>query len=516
MSDEQSRARGASFLDARARAQAGDDCVWPPPQPIASRLQPRPYPFDALPTIVREAVGEVYRFVKAPLPLVAASALGAISTVVQSLVDVQRTDKLRGPTSLYLLTIADSGERKSTCDGFFTCAIRDWQEEQDVTAKSSMAEYKAAMVVWEAKKNGLLAKIAEMTKANKPTDELDQSLKFLYEEEPTSPRLPRLLLGDETPENLGYNLAKRWPAGAMITSEAGLILGAHGMGKDTRMIYLSLLNMLWDGGTHAVGRKSSDSYVVRGARLTLCLQVQEATLREFSDKSGGLARGTGFFARFLLSRPASTQGQRPYSDPPTNWPYLARFNRRIAELLRVPAPMGADGALSPRLMVLSQEAKEAWILLHDAIERELGENGDYREVGDVASKIADNAARLAALFQVMERGLGDVVELDMFAAATSVVFWHLHEARLYFGEMQQSREYVDAARLDGWLIRRCQLKKTHIISTREVLQFSPVRDRERLHAALSVLDEHDRMRLWIDGRKRLIRVNPALLGGAEG
>jgi hypothetical protein len=34
--------------------------------------------------------------------------------------DVMRAEKLTGPTGLYLLTIADSGERKSTCDGYFT------------------------------------------------------------------------------------------------------------------------------------------------------------------------------------------------------------------------------------------------------------------------------------------------------------------------------------------------------------------------------------------------------------
>ena len=37
------------------------------------------------------------------------------------------------------------------------------------------------------------------------------------------------------------------------------------MGRESIMRMLSLLNVLWDGGTHSVGRKTSESYIVRGA-----------------------------------------------------------------------------------------------------------------------------------------------------------------------------------------------------------------------------------------------------------
>jgi putative DNA primase/helicase len=74
-------------------------------------------------------VEEVASFVKAPLPLVASSALAALSLAAQAHIDIKRAEKLHGPVSLDLLTIADSGERKSTCDGFFSSAIRQYQQE---------------------------------------------------------------------------------------------------------------------------------------------------------------------------------------------------------------------------------------------------------------------------------------------------------------------------------------------------------------------------------------------------
>ena len=48
---------------------------------------------------------------------------------------------------------------------------------------------------------------------------------------------------------------------------------------------LGLFNILWDGGSHYVGRRTSESYTVKGARLTIALQIQQPTLR-------GLMRGT--------------------------------------------------------------------------------------------------------------------------------------------------------------------------------------------------------------------------------
>src|SRR5262249_49865174 len=158
----------------------------------------------------------------------------------------------------------------------------------------------------------------------------------------------------------------------------------------------------------------------------LSLQVQEPTLRSFIEKSRELARGTGFLARFLISWPESTQGTRFYTNPPASWPALEAFNRRILEILDSPAPIGDDGALSPILLQLAPEAKTAWITFHDAIEAELVDGGELRDVRDVASKSADNLARLAALFQMFEHGIGAAVGVEAVENASRIVAWHLN------------------------------------------------------------------------------------------
>lgn len=483
---------------------------WPEPLPMAASYAPEPYPLDALPDTIRAAVEEVARFVKAPMAMVASCALGALSLASQAHIDAKRAEKLSGPASLFLLSIADSGERKSTCDGFFTAAIRDYEAAQAEAAKPAIKEYRAAAAAWEAECDGILAAVRDASKRGKPSDNLRADLARLQQEKPEPPRVPRLMYADATPEALAHSLAKQWPSGGVVSAEAGIVFGSHGMGKDSVMRNLATLNQLWDGASLTVDRRASESFTARGARLTMALQVQEPTLREFFTRSGALARGTGFLARFLVSWPQSTQGQRPFSEAPANWPRLAAFNRRLAEILNQPAPIDDDGALTPVMLPLAHDAKAAWVAYHDAVESELASGGEFHDVRDVASKSADNAVRLAALFQLFEHGAG-AIGLDCFERASIIAAWHLSEARRFFGELAQPPELVDAARLDAWLIEYCQRERAATINKRHLRQYGPVRDGARLNAAIEELVDLGRLRIQKDAKRIDLVVNPALV-----
>lgn len=243
------------------------------------------------------------------------------------------------------------------------------------------------------------------------------------------------------------------------------------------------------------------------------LQVQSATLREFFAKSGSLARGSGFMARFLIAWPESTQGTRSFSEAPANWPHLAAFNRRLTEILNQPAPIHDDGALEPAMLGLSPQAKALWVEFHDTIEVELSSGGELFDVRDCASKTADNAARLAALFHVFA-GTGGAVSVEAFESASRVVAWHLSESRRFFGELALPTELADAARLDGWIIDYCERGGKDQLSTRDAQRMGPVRSKEKLALALQELVELDRVRVTTEGRRKTVTVNPSLLGGA--
>jgi len=487
---------------------------WPDPQPLTARIPSEPYPIDALPSGIREAVLEINGFVQAPFPLVVSSALGALSLAAQARADVRRADRLQGPAGLFMLTIADSGERKTTCDRHFTEAIRTYEAEQADFAKPELQRHAAAFAAWNAEREGIVSAIKDAGKKRKPADKLSADLAELETEKPEPPRVPRLIYGDATPEALTWGLAKHWPSAGIVSSEAAAIFGSHGMGRESIMRNLGILNQLWDGTPQSFDRRTSESYTVRSARLTVALQVQEATLREFFGRSGALARGSGFLARFLIAWPESTQGQRMFTEAPASWPALASFNRRIGAILAEAPSMDDDGGLTPPVVGFTPEARRDWKEFHDAVESELRGGGELHDVRDVASKAADNAARLAALFHAFATG-GGAIEADTFAGAARIVAWHLNEARRFFGELALPAELADAARLDAWLIGQCRRDGVQEILRREAQRCGPIRDADRLSAALRVLAELDRAREAIEGKRRPILVNPALLTGAE-
>jgi putative DNA primase/helicase len=136
--------------------------------------------------------------------------------------------------------------------------------------------------------------------------------------------------------------------------------------------------------------------------------------------------------------------------------------------------------------------------------------GELYDVRDVASKSADNAARLAALFHLFA-GVGGAISADAFESASRIAAWHLHEARRFFGELALPLELADAARLDSWLIAHCQRNQTQRVFTREAQRLGPVRDKDKLAAALRELDELDRIKVIQEGRRKVIKINPALV-----
>jgi len=179
-------------------------------------------------------------------------------------------------------------------------------------------------------------------------------------------------------------------------------------------------------------------------------------------------------------------------------------------------PMDVGGALSPTMISLAPDTKAEWKRYHDAIECELRPGGELYDVQDVASKTADNATRIATLFQIFEHGLCRFIGLEAFEGASRIAAWHLNESRRFFGDLALPEEQANAARLDQWLIGHCWREKSLVLPRREIQRhITPVRlrQKETLNKALAELEEADRVWMVVNGRRKDIHVNPALLNG---
>lgn len=479
---------------------------WPEPEPITKEDGPRPYPIDAIPDGIRQAVQEVLAFSQSPPALAACSALSALSLAGQGLADVRRAEGLTGPVSLFFLTLNDSGERKSSVDGLFTESIRERELRQAEAAKPELARYRADHAAWEAERSGLLAKIK-----SKPNQMLRDQLREHEQSMPEAPRYPQMIHQDSTPEALAWSLANRWPSGGVMSNEAACIFGGHGMGRDSVMRNLALLNIIWDGASLRIDRRTAGCFTVQGARLTMGLATQPATIREFFEASKGLARGSGFLARFLICHPETTQGTRFWKDAPASWPCLTKFQNRLIELLeQTPNPDG-DRGLEPPMMDFSTDGRAAWIGIYNMIEADLAPDGDLETLRDFASKAADNIARLAALFAIYDAQTD--IGAENVQRSFKIVLWHLHESRRFFGEIHTNPQDLLAGKLDKWLLDRGEptVHKSIILTNGP----NALRKKESLDSALIALEKLNRIRVSTDGNKTTVEINPALLKGPK-
>lgn len=247
------------------------------------------------------------------------------------------------------------------------------------------------------------------------------------------------------------------------------------------------------------------------------LAAQHETVRQFMEGTKGLARGNGFAARFLIAAPRSTQGTRPFRDAPA-WSAVNAFATRVRAMLDLPSTLDASGALALPVLTLTREARELWVKFNDDVEAELRPGGEMSEARDVASKAADNAARLAALFHLYAHGPAGQIGVEAIQAAAHIVGWHLYQARAFLGEVAAPRELSNARRLDGWLLDYCRRAGLREVERRTIQNRGPnaLRGKGALGAALTELSEAGRVREVDDGRRKLVRVNPALVGGSHG
>lgn len=488
---------------------------WQAMLPHAVKLPSKPYPVEALPPLIREAVLEVQAYTQTPMALVANSALVSLVTACQAHFDVARDDNLKAPVSLFFVTIAESGERKTTCDHFFSKILLEYQTRVAKEMAPEMNEFHAEAAAWTAKEEGIKSAIKRSIaglKSPRSIQDLQGELQQLHLTKPQKPRVPSIVRTDDTSENLAYVLTHEWPSAGIVSSEGGLLFASRALKKDNVTATLALYNVLWDGGEYQIGRKTGDSFTVRGARLSIGVQVQPEVMQNFLEGSENVARGIGFMARCLFSFPDSTQGQRPYKNAPKQMQCLDEFNALIMKILTL-EPRIDDGQLMPSTLPLSEKAKEIWIAFHDLIESQLALGGQYENLRDIASKIADNASRIAANFAITAGFPLTQVDSESMKRGCSIAEWYLFEALRYFGKETPSQKKVseNARTLEKWLICEAAKTQSKAVVKRKCMQYGPNPTTKSAHLieAVDFLQERNRARFSND--KRFIELHPDLL-----
>ena len=263
------RARAAAAGVAPDRAQAIKQARELLAQSIKGREAPA-YPVAALGPLAAacEAIATAEQVQPA---MVGQSLLGAASLLTQGLFNVET---LNGtvPLSLYLLTLGDSGDGKSTAQRAALAPVNDWQR---AAAKAYADDLKAHDKARAKRKKG---------------------------EEPSElPASPFRLVSDATVEGLRRDLDNGPCSQGVFTDEAAAILSGYGMSADHRSKTAGVFSKLWDAGHLSVSRASGPRVERYGRRVALHWLIQPMAASEaISDP---LLHALGFWPRFLVAWP---------------------------------------------------------------------------------------------------------------------------------------------------------------------------------------------------------------------
>ncbi|ANJ58558.1 hypothetical protein PMA3_26735 [Pseudomonas silesiensis] len=459
-----------------------------------------PFPRCAPLPLLGAAINEAQNNIQAPLPLIFFSALTAISVSLQGLFDVRKPNGQCVPVSLMLLTIANSGERKSTAESIFLAPVREVQEEYGVVYQTMINEWVTKCKIWEAKNKAILRLIGKLVLNGRCTQESERILYEHGNSRPAKPKQFKILYDDSTPEALFLGLHQNLPTAGLISSEGGGVLNGRALND------LPKQNSIWSGDSITVDRRTTESYELNEARLTVSIMAQESAFKDYIKRLGEKTRGSGLWARFLVCYPLSTQGSRLIKNGTTSWEHCTVFSERLKIIIRQNATL-LDSIDSPKRQTVqfSPEASERWLDIFNAIESGINKDGRFEGFGDHASKLVDNISRVAALFHLFEGFDGDV-SLQTLEFAVELCLWCSDEFKRIFAIPMQ--EEIDAVQLNIWL-DRYRSKGFDYVFKNEVLQRGPnkLREKERLDRALSVLRNQGKIDFSRSGRARHIELN---------
>lgn len=454
------------------------------PQPLVREIaQGAAYPVHALGPL-RDAVQAVQGMTQAPLAIPAQSALAVASLAVQGFADVET---LGGPRalSLYALTIARSGERKSACDAPLIAALRDHERDRTQAQRDDMQSWVNAQALWKGERDRILADAKKGKGEKRVAAQAD--LEALGPEPGAPPSADRTV-SEPTFEGLTKLFATGQPSLGLFSDEGGQFLGGHAMNSDNRQKTLAALNDLWQGNPIRRTRAGDGHATLYGRRLAVHLMVQPTVARTFM--ADPLAADTGFLPRFLICEPPSAIGTRMQANAQRDDVALGDFAARLRAILDTPMPMDEETReLQPRRLGLAPDAQTLLARFADAIEAAQAPGGDLAHITGTASKAAEQATRIAGVLTLWADLDAQDVRADRMADAITLAQFYLSEASRLASAASVSAEIDRAEALRKWLLDGWAHPD---VMLRDVVRLgpNPLRESPKARAALGTLEKH--------------------------
>ncbi|MDP9354534.1 MAG: YfjI family protein [Chloroflexota bacterium] len=525
--DNPDKTRSVSFGSAYPALET--EILWAERRQLPPAVAPAPEMTEnLLPEPFRCWVAEAAERVKLPIEMVATPAIAAAGAVIGRRVGIRpgEYDDYTVVPNFWGAVVARSGWMKSTAVqeafrpvGRLAAAARERHER----GTEAMAVRRERI---EAEVDAIKKRMRDAAKDNISMDDLEEDLlakrKDLAEAIDTE---RRYLTHDATVEKLG-ELLRENPRGMLVLRDelSGWLRALDRAGREgDREFFLEA----WNGtGSYTVDRIGRGTIHIPSLTVSIFGGIQPGKLRPLVDSAVDGGEGDdGLLQRFqLLVWPDSL---KPWAKP-TGWPDKAARDRADAVFERLadldPSGVGAVTAAAIPYLRFSPDAQRAHDRWRDGLESRI-RSGELDDAPSFASHIAKYRSLVPALAltfwlidhldgSVSGTTAGSVDQAAVDLAVKWAVFLEAHARKVYGAELDGGASTAHAlkAKLEDGAVLDGQ-------SVRDLIraQWSGLATPERVWAALSLLQEHEWLRIETiqplgGGRpSQIVRLHPELI-----
>jgi hypothetical protein len=416
------------------------------PQPLRKqKTTPFEFPIKDLPDLLKQAAIGLHDKIQAPIAICVQSILASANLAVQGHANSMLPFGQERPVSCFFLSVAESGERKSSCDNEAMKAVKAFEEELRQKHDLEYQSWKNAHDAFENQRKVILKQNKGNASAVK--NELDKLGK-----EPEPPLTPLLVCPEATFEGLCKLMVNGQPSMGVFSSEGGQFIGGHGMKEENKIRTAAALSEVWDGNAIKRVRSVDGTTILNGRRICLHLMAQPRIASTFL--SDAVLKDQGLLSRMLVASPVSTAGTRlKHNVKDESFLALEKFTSAISDILAIPLPTkhGFKNELQPRVISFESDTAELFYSFSDHIEERMGAGKDLESIKGLANKLPEHATRIAATLALMENIYTAKLELKHLMQGINIALYYANEALRIFDEGMTDPNILLAEKLLYWL-----------------------------------------------------------------
>lgn len=423
------------------------------------------FPRDVFPEYLERYLDSVAANVQVDRAMICAAVLAASALCMQGRFKVAYPSG-NGHSEhlcLYIVIVADPGERKSSTFEKALVPVRQWQKEHREQYKLDFEQYKLQDEVLSGSIESQKKKLSDKKLTAEQRQQIADELTALSMDrtEFKAPISPEIIATDTTVEALAGLLAITGESAGIFTDEADFLKIIAGLYNKGTSGNLQLVLGAYDGSSYFRLRGAGTISLSRPL-LSMCLFAQPALFDEIKQKND--LKGRGMIGRLLFCTPKKMAGLRNVrSNARIDKIAQQQYIDTLETLLDIPQK---DNDSIP---VLSWEKDAAeYILDHlQKIEDSIKAGNPMEEDSDYASKAGGVAVRIAGILHMLHTGNPKIpISLD---TAIKAVQAHLY----FFGE--KLKELQQAETREHTLMQRV-LEKIKSETIYKERAFTPARN----------------------------------------